>query len=110
MRLDLIGFGSVASPSRYVSRRFTQSSHFMTKFLCTVPHAAASLRARDANLFSTWDRKACDLRNLFVTPLMQHLQREHHALVVIELCQRSLHYLIEFFIKELIHRHGRLIA
>ena len=60
--------------------------------------------------FQLGDRKACDLRNLFVTPLVQDFQREHRALVVIELCQRSLHHLIEFFIEELVHRHGRLIA
>src|SRR5256886_13687662 len=60
-------------------------------------------------VFCLKKKKACDLRNLFVTPLVQHLEREHRALVVIELCQRSLHDLIAFFIEELIHRHARLI-
>ena len=114
MRLYLIGFalGGFAIEVCFQKIYAVITLHDLCSYCSYVPsHALPHLCARAMQIcFQLGDRKACDLRNLFVTPLVQHLQREHRALVVIELCQGSLYHLIEFFIEELVHRHGRLIA
>src|SRR5690349_23203015 len=97
------------SPSRYSSSSSGLSSNFITNSrIRTDPSSHLRSRAVQVRLQLRY-RETSDVCDLFVTALMQHLQREHQPLVFVERCERATNHLVQLLVEQAVDRRRFVI-
>src|SRR6185369_12129836 len=98
-----------ASPARY-SANNSEFSDFITNPRIQ-PNPPPHLRSRAMQVrLQLRDRMTRDLRNLFVTALMQHLQREHQSLVFVKRRKRTSDHVVQLFIQHALDRRRSAVT